>query len=86
MNYYKIINGVKYDAKLIDAVDKAVAGQGDGRISKKDAEVLIKIVKDGNTYTDVEKITVEFIRSHYKWTTEADEYFRTEIRKWAVTK
>ena len=27
-----------------------------------------------------------YIRDNYKWTEEADEWFRTEIRKWAASK
>lgn len=86
MAYYKTINGKKYDGDLLDLADKAVAGAGDGRISLKDAQTLLTAVKDGNSYTDVEKDTMEYVRENYKWTTEADEWFRSEIRKWAASK
>jgi len=86
MGYYKTINGVKYDGELIEAAELAVKGAGDGRISLADAKVLLEKVKDGNTYTDVEKQTMEYIRENFKWTDEADEWFRTEIRKWAASK
>ena len=39
-----------------------------------------------NTYTDVEKRTMAYIRGNFRWTDAADEWFRTEIRKWAATK
>ncbi len=80
--YYRNIEGVKYDKGLLDAADKAVAGRGDGRISLEDAESLLKAVKDGNAYTDVEKATVKYIRDNYKWTDEADAWFRKEINLW----
>jgi len=83
LGYYKEIDGKKYDGELLDAAAKAVEGAGDGRISKEDAETLLAIVKDGDTYTDVEKATVKYIRDNHKWTDAADEYFRTEVRKWA---
>ncbi|MCK5781330.1 MAG: hypothetical protein KAH10_01965 [Flavobacteriales bacterium] len=86
MGYYKTIDGVKYDGDLIDAADKAIAGKGDGRISKTDAAELLKSVKDGNSYTDIEKSTMAYIRDNYKWMDGANEWFRTEIRKWATTK
>jgi len=86
MGYYREIDGVKYDAALLEAAEKAVEGAGDGRISQKDAEALLKQVKDGDAYTDVEKATVKFIREKMKWTDAADEWFRTEIRKWAAEK
>ena len=82
MGYYKTIDGVKMDKSLLDAADEAVAGAGDGRISLADAKNLLSEVKDGGDYTDVEKDTMKHIRDNYKWTDEADEWFRKEINKW----
>lgn len=86
MAYYKTIDGKKYDGELIEAAEKAVAGRGDGRISMDDAKILLDKVKDGNSYTDIEKDTMAYIRDNFKWTEDADEWFRTEIRKWAASK
>ena len=86
MGYYKEIDGKKYDAGLIEAAEKAIAGRGDGRISQEDAEMLLKQVKDGDKYTDIEKDTVAYIREKMKWTEAADKWFRDEIRKWAAEK
>ncbi len=86
MSYYRQIDGVKYDDGLLKAAEEAVAGRGDGRISLDDAKKLLEEVKDGNSYTDIEKKTVAYIRDNFKWTDEADAWFRTEIRKWAATK
>ncbi|GAB4132909.1 MAG: hypothetical protein OHK0045_23910 [Raineya sp.] len=85
-SYYRVIDGKKYDNELLKAAEEAVAGKGDGRISLKDAEVLLAKVKDGDSYTDIEKDTMAYIRENFKWTEEADEWFRSEIRKWAATK
>ncbi|WP_107038517.1 hypothetical protein [Brumimicrobium mesophilum] len=86
MGYYKTIDGNKYDGELLELADKLTAGANDGRISKDDASQLLKSVKDGDSYTDIEKSTVAYIRENFKWTDAADEWFRTEIRKWASTK
>ena len=86
MAYYVTIDGKKMDNDLLEAAKEAVAGRGDGRISMEDAKILLEKVKDGNSYTDIEKDTMDYIRKIYKWTDEADEWFRTEIRKWAATK
>lgn len=86
MSYYKTIDGNKYDGELIELADKLTAGGGDGRISMADAEKIYEAVKDGNSYTDIEKETVAYLRDNYKWTDAADEWFRTEVRKWAATK
>lgn len=86
MSYYKTVNGKKMDGRLLDLADKSIAGAGDGRISRNDAAAIIALVKDGGTYTNIEKDTMEYIRDHYKWTEGADDWFRGEIAKWAVTK
>ena len=86
MSYYKTIDGKKYDGELIEIADKLTAGGGDGRISMADAEKVYEAVKDGNSYTDIEKDTVAYLRDNYKWTDAADEWFRTEVRKWAASK
>lgn len=86
MSYYKEIDGKKYDKALLEAADELVDGAGDGRLSKADAEVLLEKVKDGDSYTDIEKATVKYVRENYKWTDAGDEWFRTEIRKWAASK
>jgi hypothetical protein len=85
-NYYKTINGVDYDKEILDIAEKSVKGQGDGRISLSDAKSLLEAVKDSNSYTDVEKSTMKYIRDNYKFTDESDKWFRTEISKWAGTK
>lgn len=86
MGYYKTIDGVKYDGELIELAEKLTAGAGDGRISQADAEKLFNAVKDGDSYTDIEKDTVKYLRDNFKWTEAADEWFRDEVRKWAATK
>lgn len=86
MAYYKTIDGVKYDGELIELAEKLTSGAGDGRISQADAEQLFEAVKDGDSYTDIEKDTVKYLRDNYKWTDAADDWFRTEVRKWAASK
>ncbi len=86
MGYYKEIDGEQYDGELLEAAEKAIKVRGDGRISLADAQELLSEVKDGGSYTDTEKKTMEYIRDNFKWTEEADAWFRTEIRKWAATK
>lgn len=84
--YYVTIKGKKLDRSLVELADSATSGKRDGRISVSDAKKLLNAVKDNNTYTDIEKKTMEYIRENYKFTDKADEWFRTEIRKWAAEK
>ncbi|EMN49878.1 OmpA family protein [Leptospira interrogans str. L1207] len=85
-NYYITIKGRKYDRKLIQLAEEFTSGKRDGKISINDAKRLLKIVKDNNAYTDIEKHTIEYIRGNYKFTEKSDEWFRSEIRKWAAKK
>lgn len=85
-SYYLLIKGKKYDRRMVELADGLTAGRGDGRISMADAKNLLRLVKDSNTYSAVEKQTMEYIRRKYKFTKEGDELFRTEIRKWAASK
>jgi hypothetical protein len=86
MGYYKTIDGNKYDGEIIEMAEKLIAGQGDGRLSVDDANKLLEAVKDGGTYTDIEKDTMAYVRDNFNWTNAADEWFRLEIRKWSGTK
>jgi hypothetical protein len=66
--------------------DKLTAGAGDSIISKADAKEILGAVKDGNTYKDIEKATMKYLRENYNLTDAADEWFRQEIRVWAANK
>lgn len=71
---------------MVELADGLTQGRGDGRISLSDARTLLRAVKDSNSYSDTEKQTMQYIRRNYRFTKEADAYFRTEIRKWAGSK
>jgi len=86
MSYYKIVDGKKMDGHLLDLAAKVVEGQGDGRISKEEGEVLLKAVTDAGVYTDVEKDTMNYIRTNFKWTDGADDWFRNQVSIWAGAK
>lgn len=83
-SYYKTINGVQYDREMLSIADAVTQGQGDGRISVEDARKLIAAVTDGGRYTDIEKTTMAYIRENYKFTEEADTWFREQIRIFAA--
>lgn len=84
ISYYKQIDGKRYKAATLAEADESVAGAGDGRISKDDAERVFTTISDGHVYTQVEKDTMHYIREHYNWTPEADELFRKKVRSWAA--
>ncbi|MBK8266308.1 MAG: hypothetical protein IPK80_33900 [Nannocystis sp.] len=84
-SYYKTINGKKYDKQMLEIAEAVTSGQGDGRISLADAKRLLAAVTDGGSYTEIEKETMAYIRANFRFTEEADEWFRTEIRRFAAT-
>ena len=43
-------------------------------------------INDYNDYTQVEKLTVAYIRKNYKFTVEANQWLRAEIRTKATTR
>ena len=79
------IEGKTLQENMIRMAEHCVKGAGDGRISLSDAEKLLALVKDGSRYTEGEKATMAYIRENYKWTDEADAWFRTKVREWAAT-
>ena len=60
-NYYKTIQGVRYDRALLEVAEDRIHGQGDGRISKKDAEEIVELSKDGGRITETELRTLKYI-------------------------
>jgi outer membrane protein OmpA-like peptidoglycan-associated protein len=84
--YYTVIRGKKYDRRMLELAEGLTSGKGDGRISVNDAKSLLRVVKDSNSYSPIEKQTMDYIRKHFKFTKEGDAYFRGEIRKWAAGK
>lgn len=84
ISYYRHIDGKRYKAATLNMADEAIEGQGDGRISMADAEMIFDTISSGHGYTQVEKHTVRYLRDNYNWTEEADLLFRTKVRSWAA--
>ncbi|ABZ92793.1 OmpA-family protein [Leptospira biflexa serovar Patoc strain 'Patoc 1 (Ames)'] len=82
-SYYRTISGKQYDNELLEIAEKATK-RSKAPIGKNVAKTLFDAIKDGGDYTDVEKRTVKYIRDKFQFSPEADEYLRSEIRKWAA--
>ncbi len=72
----------QFDGRLLQIAERAIAGSGDGRISRQDAEKLLEAVKDGNVFTSVEKETVKYLHQYFKWTDVAWEWFSQQVEAW----
>lgn len=75
MSYYKVINGVKYDKQLLDVAEELTTGKGDGRISEREIQLIVKLAKDGRGITPTEEATLHYIRATFKLTSTAANWF-----------
>jgi hypothetical protein len=75
MSYYKIIKGVKYDKQLWELATEFTTGEGDGRISEREMQLIAKLAEDGRGITAIEKATLHYIRRHFNLTEKAARWF-----------
>lgn len=80
-SYYRVIDGLRYDRKVLAEADRRVAGQGDGRISLADAELLLPLLSDFGDITIVEERTLQYLLTHYQWTPEATDWFLQRVNR-----
>jgi len=80
-SYYETIDGKKCDRAIIDACREAVAGQGDGRVSLEDAHKVFEQIADGNKETAVERWTMRYCLTHFKWTEAAHDWIIEQCKK-----
>tara|TARA_B110000093_G_scaffold4668_1_gene4587 strand:- start:2206 stop:2466 length:261 start_codon:yes stop_codon:yes gene_type:complete len=81
VNYYKVIEGLNFDASLLELADELINGQGDGRISVEDSNKLLIKILDGGTITKVEYRTIFYIIKKYKLTNEASQNLLDKLIK-----
>lgn len=60
---------------LLTLLKKPVSGSSDGRISKADAEKILKVSKDAGKVTEVEKATLAYVHKNYNLTEAAKKWF-----------
>ena len=70
------------DLELICAAEGAVAGYGDGRISRRDIQDIMGIIHNTGWYSLVEKATLEHIYDNYRFTKLAEQIYHSELEKW----
>ena len=55
-------------------------------ITIEGSKKLFTRIRDYDDYTQIEKQTVAHIRKNYKFTPEANQWLRREIREWTASK
>lgn len=78
-SYYETIDGMKCDRGIVDACRQAVEGQGDGRVSKEDAEKVWAEAADGNKVTNAEKWTLRYCLTSFRFTRAAHDYIKEKF-------
>jgi hypothetical protein len=79
--YYETVEGMKCDRAVIDACRDATVGQGDGRVSVEDAHKVFATVADGNKVTKVERWTLRYCMTEFKWTEAAHDWIVEALSK-----
>ena len=78
------IKGKKYDRELIEIAQELTEKKEE--IKLEGSKKLFLKIKDYDDYTDIERRTVSYIRKKFKFTSEANQWLRTEIKTWAATR
>ena len=78
------IEGKKYDRELIEIAQELT--EKEEEIKLEGSKKLFLKIKDYDDYTDIEKRTVSYIRKKFKFTNEANQWLRTEIKRWSATR
>lgn len=88
-SYYKVVNGVKLDRKVIDDATEFQANNG--TIDKDEAQRIFLDIVDGpkravgganetmTTVTNVELDTAQYIYDNFQWDEDAKEWFYKEL-------
>ena len=78
------IDGKKYDRELMNLVMAITKDRNE--INLRNTKKIFPKISDYNDYTKIEKQTIAYIRKKYKFTSEANKWLRTEIRREASTR
>jgi hypothetical protein len=66
--YYRVIDGIKYDNKLLGTIEELAR---DGQVSYVDAKQIWVEAQDGHDVTECERATIEYAMTTYKFTDKA---------------
>ena len=78
------IKGKKYDRELIEIAQELTEKKEE--IKLEGSKKLFLKIKDYDDYTDIEKRTVSYIHKKFKFTSEANQWLRAEIKRWGARK
>jgi hypothetical protein len=74
-----IINGMTLDARLIQIVEKVINEAIEVTIELTMAKQIVEQILEDNQYSAIERLTITYLREHYAWTKEADQWFKEQL-------
>lgn len=78
-SYFKVVDGLRYDRKLLEAADKLVADERVKQISFEDAQLLFPIVGEFEDVSIIEERSVAYVMENYRWTAKAEKWFLEQL-------
>ena len=80
MPYYKQINNVKYDRKLLSIALRMMSEDRLLQINEDDMQKLWHEAEDGGRVTECEKQTLEYICNNYESSASAKSYLTDKLK------
>jgi len=78
--YYKIIDGQRYDLALLQQVDTYISNASGNALSEAEVKAIGEAIHDSNRVTQIEKNTLEYIRSNYPFSAKAAKWWDDNIK------
>jgi len=78
---YQTIDGIKYEKELLELAKEFTTGRGEGKLSKDEVKDLFKSASDGQAVTEIEKLTLQYIRKSFEFTDAAAKDFDEAFAK-----
>lgn len=81
MSHYKVIEGIRYDRKILETVDKKIVKDAHPFITLQLAQEILPLTKDEREITPTEKRSFYYLLSTYQWENEAEQWLRTQLEE-----
>ncbi|MCB0682138.1 MAG: hypothetical protein KDC32_14695 [Saprospiraceae bacterium] len=79
MDRYLIIDGEKYDRRLMEKVQELLEINEDGCLYQEDAEALATFMFQGGRLTPVERKTLEYLYTRYEWVDDSRSWLQAQV-------
>jgi hypothetical protein len=78
--YYKVIDGQRFDLALLQQVDTYISTASGNALSEAEVRAIGEAIHDSNRITQIEKNTLEYIRSNYPLSAKAAKWWDENIK------